>query len=307
MTLPESALSHLACPACERIENADGIHTTCPACGSPLLASYNLEGLEGELTKGVAASKKHGLWRWAGLLPVRRPFYRLQSGLGESPLLRLENLGKQLGLAHLYLKNEQDLEERRLVVALSRALELGLRKVTPASDTLERLASRARIQVALGGFDLSIWQEPYGLEGLKTCALEIAEAFGWQLPDVLVAPDEAMLVAAWKAFEETRTLGLTGEKRPRMVTVQAGEAHPLAQAVLEQSNGISLPVSTEEIASQHKNLAASEGILPSPPGAAGLAVLKQLLTRKWLMPGERVVLINTGNGLNFLRGKNGSQ
>ena len=47
----------------------------------------------------------------------------------------------------------------------------------------------AQIRSQEGGwFDLSTFKEPYRLEGKKILGYEIAEALGWQLPDVIVYP-----------------------------------------------------------------------------------------------------------------------
>ena len=39
-----------------------------------------------------------------------------------------------------------------------------------------------------GWFDVSAFKEPYGCEGYKTLGLELAESFGWELPDVIICP-----------------------------------------------------------------------------------------------------------------------
>ena len=39
-----------------------------------------------------------------------------------------------------------------------------------------------------GWFDLSTFKEPYRTEGKKIMGYELAEAFGWTLPDVIIYP-----------------------------------------------------------------------------------------------------------------------
>ena len=41
---------------------------------------------------------------------------------------------------------------------------------------------------AAGWFDVSTLKEPYRVEGKKTMGFELAEQFGWQLPDVIIYP-----------------------------------------------------------------------------------------------------------------------
>ncbi len=61
---------------------------------------------------------------------------------------------------------------------------------------------------------------------------ELAESFGWHLPEVLIYPTGGGtgLVGMWKAFAELEALGWIGPKRPRMVAVQAEGCAPLVRA-----------------------------------------------------------------------------
>src|SRR5262245_19797903 len=59
------------------------------------------------------------------------------------------------------------------------------------------------------------------MEGYKTIAFEIAEAFDWQVPDWCVLPvcyGDA-LFGMWKGFEELKALGWT-ERTPRFVAAE---------------------------------------------------------------------------------------
>jgi threonine synthase len=51
--------------------------------------------------------------------------------------------------------------------------------------------------------------EPYRLEGKKTMGYEIAEQFGWELPEAVVYPAGGGmgLIGMWKAFTEMSQLG----------------------------------------------------------------------------------------------------
>ena len=61
----------------------------------------------------------------------------------------------------------------------------------------------------MGWFDLSTLKEPYRIEGKKTMGLELAEQFGWTLPDVILYPTGGGtgLIGMWKAFQELAELG----------------------------------------------------------------------------------------------------
>ncbi len=188
-----------------------------------------------------------------------------------------------------------------------------------------------------GWFDLSTFKEPYRMEGKKVMGFELAEAFGWELPDVIVYPTGGGtgLVGMWKAFDELEALGwLKNTKRPRMVAVQADGCAPVVKAFQEKasfcdfwlgaqtiasglrvpksfadhmilhdiyaSNGIAIAVSDEDILEAQSELATQEGIFAAPEGAATLTAVKQLIKMDWIQPEERVVIFNTGSGLKYL-------
>ena len=66
----------------------------------------------------------------------------------------------------------------------------------------------------LGWFDLSTLKEPYRIEGKKTMGLELAEQFGWSLPDTIFYPTGGGtgLIGMWKAFQELSSLGWLGRE-----------------------------------------------------------------------------------------------
>jgi len=381
-------LTHLECPECGRRFDADQLQTFCADCRSPLLARYDLPAAAAVLRREEIAARPRGIWRWAELLPVRRPEFRLSLGEGDTPLLPAPRLGAALGLENVWIKEEAlnpsaSFKARGLVMAVSRACELSARAffiptAGNAGGALALYAARAgaeahvympadaprlnqlEVQMAggdlhlvdglindaarigaaeaarMGWFDMSTFKEPYRAEGKKTMGLELAEAFGWDLPDVILYPTGGGtgLVGMWKAFAELQALGWIGGKRPRMVSVQAAgcapvvraftrgderaepwaDAHTLASGLrvpavfadrlilraLRESGGTALAVTDEEISAAQLELARSEGVFAAPEGAATVAALRHLAQQGWVQPGERVVLFNTGSGLKYL-------
>src|SRR4051794_11430371 len=84
-----------------------------------------------------------------------------------------------------------------------------------------------------GWFDMSTLKEPYRLEGKKTMGLELAEQFGWRLPDVILYPTGGGtgLIGMAKAFAELGELGwLRTAKRPRLVSCQSDGCAPIVRA-----------------------------------------------------------------------------
>ncbi len=384
----ESGLTHLECPECGRVFNADQVQTFCEDCRSPLLARYDLAKIAASVSRTQVAARPRGLWRWAELLPVREEKFRLTLGEGDTPLLSAPRLGQTLNLSRLFIKDESSnptgsFKARGLCVAVARALELGrtefviptagnaggalalyaaragavahvfMPKDAPRSNQEEVRAAGADLQLVDGlisdaarlateaaqgthWFDVSTFKEPYRAEGKKTMGLELAESFGWELPDVIIYPTGGGtgLVGMWKAFAELESLGWIGSKRPRMVTVQADGCAPVVRAfqagaqrtetwqnahtlaaglrvpnafadrlilrALRESGGTALAVSDKEIVTAQIEMAHAEGLLACPEGAASLAGLRHLVKNRWVQSDETVVLFNTGTGLKYI-------
>ena len=81
-------------------------------------------------------------------------------------------------------------------------------------------------------FDVSTLKEPYRVEGKKTMGFELAEQFGWKLPDVIIYPTGGGtgIVGMWKGFAELEAIGWIGKKRPRFIAVQAEGCAPIENA-----------------------------------------------------------------------------
>ncbi len=202
------------------------------------------------------------------------------------------------------------------------------------SDAAGMVGEKARTE---GWFDLSTFKEPYRVEGKKIMGYELAEEFGWTLPEVIIYPTGGGtgLVGMWKAFAEMEALGwLKDAKRPRMVVVQADGCAPVVKAFeagaafcdfwtnahtiasglrvpksfadaiilsdLKESHGTAVAVSDKEILEAQRLFGRAEGIFTAPEGAATLAALPKLIEQKWIRPDERIVLFNTGSGLKYL-------
>jgi threonine synthase len=126
-----SALSHLECPRCGSVHDADQIIGLCP-CGSPLLARYDVPAVT--LTKEQLATRAPDLWRYHELLPVRSPENVVTLGEGMTPLLPMPSYGRELGVDRLLMKDESliptgTFKARGAAVGVSRAYEVGVRKI----------------------------------------------------------------------------------------------------------------------------------------------------------------------------------
>jgi threonine synthase len=130
LPMPYSALSHLDCPRCGVRHDADRVQGTC-ACGSPLLARYDLRQAAGQAGPRDIAGRPADLWRYHELLPVREAGRVVTLGEGMTPLLPVPRIGGALGVPDLLMKDEGLLptgtfKARGAAVGVSRAAELGV-------------------------------------------------------------------------------------------------------------------------------------------------------------------------------------
>lgn len=126
-----SYLTGLRCPRCGMRYPADRLTNLC-ACGSPLLAVYDLAAAAHAVAPADLARRTPSLWRYHELLPVLDPRRVVTLGEGFTPLLPLPRLGAALGLEDLWLKDEGQcptgtFKARGAAVGVSRAAELGAR------------------------------------------------------------------------------------------------------------------------------------------------------------------------------------
>ena len=183
-----------------------------------------------------------------------------------------------------------------------------------------------------GAFDMATLREPYRVEGKKTLGFELAEDFGWELPDVVVYPTGGGtgLVGMWKAFDELEAIGMIGTGRPRMFAVQAEGCAPIVRAfeqgaqfaepwehavtqaagirvpgalgdhlildALRRSGGGAVAVAEQELASMQSRAASLGAGYLSLETAAALAALPALRERGLIDASDRIALFDTGAG-----------
>lgn len=224
-------------------------------------------------------------------------------------------------------------------VGASAALVAQMRAYGAMVVTVEDKADRWRLQSAgvreLGWYPTSpffgpvVGSNPYGMEGYKTIAYEIAEAFDWQVPDWCVLPvcyGDA-LFGMWKGFEELKALGWI-DRTPRLVAAEvsgsiaaamaSGEAMPpdrprnaasiatsigasqgtvQALEVLRRSGGTAITIDNDELVRWVLTLGAREGIWPEAASAAPFAAIERLRANGVIASDARVVALLTASGL----------
>ena len=186
---------------------------------------------------------------------------------------------------------------------------------------------------AFGWYNRNTGYNPYMSEGKKTVSYEICEQMDWQAPDVIFVSvgDGCIIGGVYKGLYDLLQLGWI-HHMPRIIGVQAegsnylaeawanGEdvltkppvqAHTIADSIsaglprdrlkamraVRESQGAFVTVSDEAILNAIPELARFTGVFAEPAGAAAYAGLRQAIDEGLVSPEDRIVVINTGNGL----------
>jgi threonine synthase len=174
-----------------------------------------------------------------------------------------------------------------------------------------------------------VGSNPYGIEGYKTLAYEVAEQMDWNVPDWCVLPvcyGDALL-GMWRGFEDMMAFGWT-DRMPRMVAaetygslgaaltdgldappdirknyetvaVSIGATRGTYQAldIIRRSGGTALTIGNDDIMRWQQVMARDEGLYIEPSSAAGIAAIEQLAQAGRLGADDTVVSLLTASGL----------
>jgi threonine synthase len=187
----------------------------------------------------------------------------------------------------------------------------------------------------IGWFPISTLKEPYRVEGKKTMGYELAIDLDFELPDAIIYPTGGGtgLIGMWKAFRELESMGVIGSERPKMITVQSTGCAPIVRAyesgvrdagfwdnaatvasglrvptaigdflildAINESGGKAISVTDEELLSAQLEMCADQGIFACPEGGATWAAAKKLVEDGYLSKDDKIVLFNTGSGMNY--------
>lgn len=151
-----SFVTHLECSRTGKRHEA-GKPQNLSQAGKPLFVRYDLEALKGAITKEELATRHYGLWRYHEFLPVTKPENMVSLGEVISPIIRIPNLLKKLGVkGELIIKDESrqptsSFKARGLGLAVSMAKEFGIKHVAiptngNAGGALAAYATRAGLK-----------------------------------------------------------------------------------------------------------------------------------------------------------------
>ncbi len=200
----------LRCRECSREYPKEPMNI-CEWCFGPLEVVYDYDGIASVLTRERIESGPPTMWRYRDLLPVGEgPVIDLHCGF--TPLLKADNLGRELGLENLYVKNDcvnptYSFKDRVVTVAATIAKELGFDTLACASTG--NLAGAVAAHAAKAGMAAYVFI-PADLEQVKIVGAavygptvvavdgsydevnrlcsEVADTFGWAFVNINVRP-----------------------------------------------------------------------------------------------------------------------
>jgi len=128
----------LRCVGCKKIVSEEDSVAVCLHCGEALQVEIPPAELAARVKKGFQKSAAISGKKYLPFYPLHSPEKAISFGEGNTPLIRLEKIGKQLKQPNLYVKNEGQnptgvFKDRGSLVEISKALELGAKAVVVAS------------------------------------------------------------------------------------------------------------------------------------------------------------------------------
>ncbi|MFO7320383.1 MAG: threonine synthase [Chloroflexota bacterium] len=218
----------LECIHCHTRVPLDKNISGCPECGEVILeARYEFEV---DITQWTAELKHRriNLWRYHEVLPIYDQTNIVSLGEGGTPLIKSRTLAANLGLKHLYIKDERQgptgsFKDRQATVAISALKEMGVDELVVASTgnvAIAYAAYCARAGIKLWAFFPSMTPNEkmreaalYGAEVIKITGTydqtkELAARFARQKGIFLdrgiksVAAIEAMKTMAYEIAEQ---------------------------------------------------------------------------------------------------------
>jgi len=122
-------LPHVKCLQCRECKSEYPIEplNACEFCFGPLEVSYDYDSVAKSVSRKSIESGPNTMWRYHDFLPVDRES-AVDISTGFTPLIHAKNLGRQIGLDHLYIKNDSvnptfSFKDRPVSVTTTKALE----------------------------------------------------------------------------------------------------------------------------------------------------------------------------------------
>lgn len=200
----------LFCRECGREYPAEATYV-CEFCFGPLEVNYDYQQVANVISRERIEKGPLTIWRYRDLLPVETDTI-VDLGAGYTPLIKADNLAREIGLNSLYLKNDtanptHSFKDRVTSVAISKAKEFEYKIVACAStgnlaNSVAAHAAKAGLEAYLfipadleaGKIVNSAVYQPnlIGVEGsyddVNRLCSEVASVFDWAFVNVNIRP-----------------------------------------------------------------------------------------------------------------------
>src|SRR5215471_11881655 len=165
----------LQCRECGQLYALEARHV-CDMCFGPLEVAYDYDVIAASVSRDSIVAGPPTLWRYRALLPIDGERV-VDTHAGFTPLVQAHNLGRELGLKNLWIKNDTvnptfSFKDRPVSLASTRALELGFEVLSCASTG--NLAGSVAAHAAKAGMRACIFI-PSDLEPAKIVGASIYE------------------------------------------------------------------------------------------------------------------------------------
>jgi threonine synthase len=184
-----------------------------------------------------------------------------------------------------------------------------------------------------GWYNRNTGYNPYMSEGKKTASYEICEQLDWEVPDAIFVSvgDGCIIGGLHKGLKDLMAMGWI-DRMPRLIGVQSEGSNfmyqawendedvltkaPIAantvadsisaglprdrmkaMAAVKETDGAYVSVSDDEILDAIPAMARLSGVFGEPAGATAYAGLVKAVSDGVISASDRVVVLNTGNGL----------
>ena len=189
-----------------------------------------------------------------------------------------------------------------------------------------------------GWYNRNTGYNPYMCEGKKTAAYEICEQLDWDAPDrIFVSVGDGCIIGGLhKGLKDLMALGWI-DRMPKLMGIQADGSNYLYEAwknkediltkppikaqtvadsisaglprdrikaltAVKETGGAYISISDDDILRAIPQLARGAGVFAEPAGAAAYAGLVTAVEQRLVAGDEKIVVLNTGNGLKDVSG-----
>src|SRR5947209_5006041 len=197
----------------------------CDACFGPLEVTYDYDAIATAVPRAAIGAGPPTIWRYRLLLPV---VGIVDPGTGCPPLLRAGRLGREIGLRHLWVKNDSvnptfSFKDRNVAVAVNQAIAFGFDTFACASTgnlagSVAGFAARAGLRsyvfvpadleqnklLSAMVYGATLVTVDGSYDAVNRLCTEVADQYGWGFANINLRPfySEGSKTVAFETVEQ---------------------------------------------------------------------------------------------------------